>query len=64
MKLREAFRRRALAMDLAQMVSYTVSEEWHAFLFLSIQRDPPKRFQISDTGSGHCGRQEAPGFGV
>ena len=50
MKLREAFRRRALAMDLAQMVSYTVSEEWHAFLFLSIQRDPPKGFRSVSLG--------------
>ena len=50
MKLREAFRRRALAMDLAQMVTYTVSEEWHAFLFLSIQREPPKGFRPVNLG--------------
>ena len=50
MKLREAFRRRALAMDLAQMVTYTVSEEWHAFLFLSIQREPPKGFRPINLG--------------
>ena len=45
MKLREAFRRRSLAMDLAQMISYTVSEEWTSYLFMSLQRDAPRGFK-------------------
>lgn len=45
MKLREAFRRRSLAMDLAQMVTYTVSEEWTSYLFMTLQRDAPRGFK-------------------
>lgn len=45
MRLREAFRRKALAMDLAQLVSYNVAEEWHAYLFMSLQRETPKGFR-------------------
>ena len=45
MRLREAFRRKALAMDLALLVSYNVAEEWHAYLFMSLQREAPKGFK-------------------
>ncbi len=45
MRLREAYRRKALAMDMANMVSYQVAEEWHSYLFMAIQRETPKGFK-------------------
>ena len=45
MRLREAYRRKALAMDMANLVSYTVAEEWHSYLFMAIQRETPKGFK-------------------
>jgi hypothetical protein len=47
---REAFRRKALALDLAQVVSYGVAEEWHTYLFTLLQRDPPKGFRPVNLG--------------
>lgn len=45
MRLREAFRRKALAMDAANLVTYTTAEEWHSYLFMAIQRETPKGFK-------------------
>ena len=45
MRLREAYRRKALAMDIANLVSYTQAEEWHSYLFMAIQRETPKGFK-------------------
>ena len=45
LRLREAYRRKALAMDLAALVSYRVAEEWHSYLFMALQREVPKGFR-------------------
>ncbi|CAE7203401.1 unnamed protein product [Symbiodinium sp. CCMP2592] len=41
MQLRQAWTRRSLAMELAQLASYTVLETWVQSLFSRMQREPP-----------------------
>ena len=43
-KLRAAWQRRNLAMDLAGLVSFTVSEGWVQFLYSHLLRDQPRGF--------------------
>ena len=45
LRLHEAYHRKALAMDLAALVSYRVAEEWHSYLFMALQREVPKGFR-------------------
>ena len=53
-KLRAAWQRRNLAMDLAGLVSFPVAEGWVQFLYSHLLRDPPRGFaKISlQTNSG------------
>ncbi|CAE6922375.1 unnamed protein product [Symbiodinium sp. CCMP2592] len=41
MQLRQAWTRRSLAMELAQLASFTVMETWVQSLFSRMQREPP-----------------------
>ena len=41
-KLRMALQRKSLAMDLAGLVSYQVSETWHTYLYTVREREVPK----------------------
>ena len=43
-KLRAAWQRRNLAMDLAGLVSFPVAEGWVQFLYSHLLRDPPRGF--------------------
>ena len=55
LKLRSAWQRRSLAMDLAGLASFEVTETWNQFLFTHLVREQPKGFakislqQIIDT---------------
>ena len=44
LKLKGAWQRRNLAMDLAGLASFDVTESWTQFLFLHLMRDQPKGF--------------------
>eukprot|EP00435_Cladocopium_sp_Y103_P045469 s290_g13.t1 len=44
LKLRAAWQRRNLAMDLSGLVSFDVIEAWTQFLFTQLMRDQPKGF--------------------
>eukprot|EP00435_Cladocopium_sp_Y103_P008521 s2383_g2.t1 len=44
MKLRAAWQRRSLAMDLAGLASFDVMESWVQFLFQQLLRDQPRGF--------------------
>lgn len=43
-KLRAALQRRSLAMDLAELASFTVIETWVQFLFAQLVKEQPKGF--------------------
>lgn len=45
LQLRQAWNRRSLAMELAQLASFTVLETWVQSLFARMQRDPPANHQ-------------------
>ena len=45
LRLRSSFQRKSLAMDQAHMVSFAVAEQWHTYLFMCLQREPPKGFR-------------------
>ena len=45
LKLRAAFQRRSLAMDLSGIASYDVVEPWVQFLFSQLIREQPKGLQ-------------------
>ena len=45
LKLRAAWQRRNLAMDLAGLASFDVMEAWTQYLFAQLLRDQPKGFQ-------------------
>ena len=55
LKLRSAWQRRSLAMDLAGLASFEVTETWNQFLFIQLIKEQPKGFakislqQIMDT---------------
>ena len=44
-KLRMALQRKSLAMDLAGLVSFQVSEGWHTYLFTVREREVPKNMK-------------------
>ena len=41
LRLREAFTRRALAFDQIGLMSFSVQEGWHTYMFDAVTRDPP-----------------------
>eukprot|EP00435_Cladocopium_sp_Y103_P049944 s2858_g15.t1 len=58
LKLRAAWRRRNLAMDLAGLVSFEVVEGWVQFLFSHLMRDQPRGFsKVSLQQLLDCDRQ-------
>lgn len=57
-KLRAALLRRSLAMDLAELASFTTIETWVQFLFAQLVKDPPKGFaKVSLQQILDCDRQ-------
>ncbi|CAJ1454030.1 unnamed protein product, partial [Effrenium voratum] len=44
LKLRAAWQRRSLAMDLAEIASFTTVETWVQYLFAQLSKDQPRGF--------------------
>ena len=57
LKLRAAWQRRSLAMDLAEIASFTTVETWVQYLFAQLSKDQPRGFSKITLQVLDCDRQ-------